>query len=112
MSPEDRNLLQPNTGPMTASDFKPAWLRNFREMALRDGINLRQGGIIFVGPSDHEPDRDWSQQVGPITIEARTPRSDWGPLNLPNNQCRFATEADRDAVFDMLQGRREIPDAP
>ncbi len=38
-------------------------------------------------------------------------RSEWQPIMLPNGDTQFASAQDREVLFEMVTGAREIPEA-
>lgn len=83
----------PSIPPATAADLPPWWLRQVREIVVREGHAIRAG-------------------FPAITIEVQNINRPevWHPLNLQTNTAHFATEQDRDAVLAMLWGQTPIPE--
>lgn len=76
--------------PMRAEEIKPAWLRQVRDILVRDGQAARAGRTLV------------------IEIQAINTGT-WHPLDLPANTVYFETAADRDQVLAMLVGAAPIP---
>lgn len=89
MNPTDQNILSPRIHPLAAADIRPEWLHQVRAVVIRDGHHLRAGF--------------------PACIEVKGTHG-WQAINLPNNGIEFMGRRDRDAVLEMLDGRRKLPE--
>lgn len=69
------------------------WARRVRDILLRDKLDCR------LAPEG-------------LAIEAHSVgRAVFQPIMLPNTGTQFANSEDRQLVYDMVMGRREIPEA-
>ncbi len=77
---------------IAASDIKPEWLRMMRALIQKEGMPLRVHATL------------------PMIEGKGTNTNRWQPINIPQSFVLFDSEADRDAIFQMLVGEREIPE--
>lgn len=83
----------PKVPAATAADLPPWWLRQVREVVVREGHAIRAG-------------------FPAITIEVQNINRPevWQPLNLQTNTHLFVTEQDRDAILAILTGEAALPE--